>query len=79
MQPPLQATQAPQPPQARIKRLVKKGRKRTLAVNEVQPRKKQISDNVGESIQEEEEGVNNINDSGFQSTMGESIYEDFDN
>ena len=69
---------------ARVKKLVKKGKKRiSLAFLSPAAAKKKKTENVGESIEEEEEeeagGENTRNDSGFQSNVGESIYEDFDN
>ena len=49
-----------------------RSRKRAAA-NPQQPSKK-VKENVGETIEEEE-----LDESGFNSTLGESIYEDFDN
>lgn len=65
-------------PSARGKKLVKKAKKKSpVLVHSPVAAKKQRTENVGESIEEEEEP--NRDDSGIQSNIGESIYEDFDN
>lgn len=51
----------------------RKGKIRKKAISYAPPSKKAKIDCVGESIEEEQD------ESGFQSTLGESIYEDFDN
>ena len=69
-----------QPEANKSKKVVKKvkQKKKAASPQEVPSvTKKQKMEPMGESIEEEQD--DNLEDSGFQSNMGESIYEDFDN